>query len=123
MKKKYTLKQLFEMRSCAGWAWECKGKRHYYCWQNDNDLGLLCDIKECIYPETVVKRVKVIKGKYIYILRNNWGIDAECGGDPVTMPQLKAAIKECHKGSWDKEYQMTKHDKMLAGRVWGYTIE
>lgn len=119
MLKKTTLNKLFNKRDCWGWAYECKGKRHKYIWQNDNDLGLCQDIDEAIYPETILHKVKIQKGAYVYILRNNWGLTEHNEGEAITLPQLKAALKDCHKGCLDAE-PMTKHDEMLSRRVFGY---
>lgn len=109
--KKLSLNKLFNRKDCLGWAWACKGKRDRYVWHNSNDLGLLCDIGECTYEETVLKKVKVCKRGYIYILRNNYGLDEECMGDSVTMPQLKACIKEC----WCEP--LTDHERKLVERA------
>lgn len=119
MKKKYSLNQLFNMKSCAGWAWECKGRRHHYIWQNDNDLGLLCDIEECIYPETVQRRIKVAPRKYVYILRNKWGIGEDSPEAACTEPQLIASIRACHERGWKDIQPLTKHDQILSKRVFG----
>lgn len=111
MAKKISINKLFNRADCYGWAWECKGKRHHYCWQNDNDLGLLGDIDECNYPETIVRKIKIAPKKYIYILRNNYGMDEKSGGRAITEPQLIAAIKDCHC------MKLTKHEQILASRV------
>lgn len=111
MAKKISINKLFNRADCYGWAWECKGKRHHYCWQNDNDLGLLGGIDECNYPETIVRKIKIAPKKYIYILRNNYGMDEESGGRAITEPQLIATIKYCHC------MKLTKHEQILASRV------
>ena len=111
--EKVSLLELFHRKDCYGWAWKCKGRRHHYCWQNDNDLGLSAEIDECTVPETVLRKVKLAPGKYIYILRNNWGIFGE---DAVTEPQMVAAIKNCHLC----QFKLTAHEKMLSKRVFGF---
>lgn len=110
--KKIYLETLFKKKDCYGWAYHTKG-RHYW-WQNDNDLGLLGQdweaLKEMGVKETLLRKVKVSDGKYLYILRNTCGVpdDKSC----VTLPTLKALLKECHCE------QLNTHDKMLVERFW-----
>lgn len=113
MSKKTSIKKLFYRQDCWGWAWECAGKRHKYCWQNDNDLGLLGDIDECVQEETIVRKIKVMSkpNRYIYILRNKYDVNEDWCGPAVTEPQLVAAIKDCHCVT------LTQHELMLSRRV------
>lgn len=111
--KKTTLLKLFNRKDCLGWAWQVNDKKGYYTWHNCNDLGLLCDIDECTYEETVLKKIKMGKRKYIYILRNKWGLDTSCD-DAVTIPQLKAYIRDCYHHIFG---ELSKHDAMLIKRA------
>lgn len=114
MPKKMWLRKIWNRKDCYGWVWHLKGRRYSY--QNDNDLGLLGEdwegIEEYGKPETVLRKIKVSKGKYIYVLRNNYGYSEEDLRTSATLTTIKALLKECHV---DK---LTPHEKMLCERYW-----
>ena len=114
MGKNTNLLKLFHKKDCLGWAYHVDGRR--YCWQNANDLGLIGDIEECGKEchETVLRKIKLDKGGYLYILRNNWGLSKDDSIDTATLPTVKAIIKDC----WN--IQLTKHERMLVKRYMGW---
>ena len=115
MGKQVYLEDLFKnTKDCYGWAWHLKGRR--YTWHNDNDLGLLGEdwdaIRELGCKETILRKVKVTKNKYLYILRNVSGYTESELKDSATIPTIKALLKESHGLS------LTKHEMMLVTRHW-----
>ena len=114
MLKKMWLRQIWNRKDCYGWVRHLKGRR--YAYQNDNDLGLLGEdwegIEEYGKPETVLRKIKVSKGKYIYVLRNDCGYSNEVLRTSATLTTIKALLKECHAD------QLTPHEKMLCERYW-----
>lgn len=113
MKRKIHLDKIWGRPDCAGWAWHTKGRQ--YLFQNSNDLGLHsmdCDtMREMGLYETLVRKIKVEKGFYIYILKNKWGYVNE-DGPTATLVTLKALMKDMH------QCEMTDHERMLASRWW-----
>ena len=114
MPKKMNLEKIWRKKDCYGWAWHLKGRR--YAYQNSNDLGLLGEdwdaIKEYCEPETVLRKIKVSKGKYIYIIKNTWGYTDEDLRTSATLTTIKSLIKDCHNE------ELSSHEEMLVKRYW-----
>lgn len=106
--QKTTLKKLFNRKDCLGWAYHTKGR--HYVYQNSNDLGIVGDIDDvgdqC--KETILRKVKLGKKQYLYILRNNWGYEKD--ESTATLPAVISIIKEC----WN--IPITKHERKIASK-------
>lgn len=119
MAKKMYLEKILDKKDCWGFVVHTKG--NHYFWQNDNDMGLIFDTdwEDIEYKETILRKIEVIKGKYIYVLRNNYNYPD--GEDCATLTTIKALIKDAH-GSLCDYYKcpMTKHEQMLVKRYYDY---
>lgn len=110
MKKKNKSVQLWNLwnrKDCWGWAWRTHGRRYYY--QNDNDLGLCGWVADVEAKEIVLHKVRVMPGKYVYVLRNSWNAGVEEDSE-MTLPAIVAWAKVCH------QIPLTEHEKKIVSR-------
>ena len=110
--KKTTMKRLFNTKDCWGWACKASNTSNKYMWQNDNDLGLICE--DLNFPIYITKKVEIIKGKYLYLF--SYGSNVGGDGTECTLATIKALIKECHKSFCE----LTNREKTLCKKYWGY---
>lgn len=124
MAKKMYLKTILDKKDC--WGIVIHTKNNHYFWQTDNDMGFYFGtdwdyLKEEGWKETFLRKIEVIKGKYLYVLKNNGCFGEEQGDCTTTLTTIKALIKECHKGSLeDYGLSLTKHEQMLVDRYYDY---
>lgn len=105
--KTFTFNQLFNFKTCAGWAVELEEAQNKYIYHNSNDLGLISELANIPQEQadkfTLIEKIKIAKQFFIYILKpTTKGVYTfenmlKAGEEIENKENLTRTIKKCWK--------------------------